>query len=174
MRFIMTFELSSFFRDRRTAMGLGRGRLALLVGFTNPSRGARRIQEFEEQGIVQADLLAKLMAVLGVDQATVDGLLERDAREGFRRWCRWANEPVKPCVGLLRSGPMPVSKAVPDGIVGLDDAEEFAAAFARTHHSTVALVWSRRHRVVLDAEGAVVERIEQTAEAWPWVPLILG
>lgn len=170
----MTFELSKFFRERRESMELGRGRLSLLIGYTNASRGARRVQEFEEQGIVQADMLDKLMAVLSVDQMTVDRLLEQDAREGFRRWCHWASEPVTPHVGVRRSGPMPISVSLPDAIIELNDAEEFAADFARSQQSPVELIWTRRHRVVFDAQGLIVERIEQTSDQWPWVPLVSG
>lgn len=166
------FFLSIHFQQRREAMRLGRRRISSLVGFRNMSRGARCIEGFEERGIVHVDLLKKLMHTLDVDEQTLEELLEEDRREGFRRWSRWANEPIRPYV--WQPGLMPINTAVPSEHTDLMAAEVFAADLARKMRSPVRLIWSRRLTVEIDEVGRVLDWCELCGVAWPFVPLIEG
>ncbi|MGD0900756.1 MAG: hypothetical protein ABR915_23230, partial [Thermoguttaceae bacterium] len=92
----MATNLSTYFRQRRLQLGLRHGDLARLMGYKSVIGAANKIVIFEERGDILADLFEKLAAVLGIDEATVQQLVEEDRREFIRRWNEWANEPIEP------------------------------------------------------------------------------
>ena len=59
-------HLSKFFRDRRLERGLSPGQAARLLGFTNITKGANRIQSLERGDKVRPDLLGRLAEVLAI------------------------------------------------------------------------------------------------------------
>ena len=93
------------------------------------SHGCNRLQSFEQTGKIDTGLFGKLMLVLDVDQATVNGLLQKDLAD----WLEWANEPIEPHL-VVRLMPAVYSQAdLPDEVRSVEDAESYASAFAKGH-----------------------------------------
>ena len=92
----MRSQLANHFRSVREEQGLGFVELARIVGYKNVTKGCNRIQQFEQRDEVHADLLRKLADALGVDNETVDRLIDEDHREHVRKWNKWADQPIRP------------------------------------------------------------------------------
>lgn len=152
-------HLGKFFRQRRIERKLALGRLARLLGHTNPSRGANRIQTFEGGGKIAPDLLAKLAEVLEIGP---DEIRQRVA-EDYQEWLAWANEPTRPypVVRLLPA----VYKHIqlPDDSLEPEAARAFASRSALEWKGFKScLVLSRRESVWFDAAGRECRRTEAT------------
>jgi hypothetical protein len=111
----MTTHLAAFFKKRRLGNRLSFGRLARLAGYRNISKSARHIQVFEQTGDVHSDLLAKLLAVLDVEEETVKRLREED----YREWNVRANQPVRPCLAVRLMAAVYATVPLPDDITSV-------------------------------------------------------
>jgi transcriptional regulator with XRE-family HTH domain len=155
----MHSHLSQHFRDRRIARGLGFKQLAQLLGYQNVAKGCNRIQRFEQRGHVHADLLRKLAAVLEIDEATVDALIEADRRKAYLAWNEWANQPIQPHVVVRIMAAVYRRERLPEGIA-IDEAETLAADIACHWKCRACLVWTRRLSVWFDELGTIEHRTE--------------
>ena len=81
-------HLSKFFRERRLEKGLSLGQVARLLGYTNLSRGANRIQSLERGDKVRPDFLGRLAEVLEVGP---DEIRQR-AYLDYKDWLAWASD----------------------------------------------------------------------------------
>ena len=90
------------------------------------------------------------MAVLEIDQATVNGLLQEDLED----WLKWANEPVKPYLVVRLMAAIYSQTELPDEIRSAEEAERYASEFAKEHRLRVCLVLSRRVSVYFDDDGS--------------------
>jgi hypothetical protein len=150
----MTTHLADHFRNKRLALGLRLGDLALHLGYKGSGRsrvhGCNRLNRFEETGRITETLLGKVAEALDIPNAKIDELREEDLRER----ARWLNEPIRPhmVVRLMAAVYSPV--ALPDGIESVEDAERYASEFARERRVQVCLVLSRRISVYFDADGS--------------------
>jgi transcriptional regulator with XRE-family HTH domain len=125
----VTNHLGGYFKERRGKRGLGLGQLARLLGYRNVSKGSNRIARFERGGAVTEDLLLRLAEALGIDLATVEGLLEEDRQERLREWEAWVNEPV-PMRLIVRYMPAVYGRvALPEGVTTPEQAEWYACAY---------------------------------------------
>jgi transcriptional regulator with XRE-family HTH domain len=151
----MSRRVGEYFRQRRLEKGWTIVQLAEAVGLTSSNKHARRIGAFEESGRTSPDLLARLMAVLGIDRAT----LRRLAYEDYREWLSNANTPVAPYVVrrmLWGGGPL----NVPEYVQSVQGAEHYAALLARYFGMDTCLVLSRRIKVWITKEGEIQEIVE--------------
>ena len=149
--------------QRRKAAGLKVSALAQRCGYQNISNGSQRIHDLEKYGVVHADLLRKLAAILGITEAEYTPLLVADEQDRLRAWAAWANEPVKPrCILHLMPG-MYSPLALPEWVTTQDQAREFVAEKARELKHRCCLVWSRRISIFFAADGTV----EAIREATP-------
>ena len=150
----MTTHLAEHFRKRRTEMGLKLGQVALLVGYQHSARslshGCNRLLKFEQTGIINDQLFRKLMAVLEIDQATVNERLQEDLAD----WLKWANETIRPYI-VMRLMPAVYSQAeLPDEVRSVEDAERYASEFAKERRLRICLVLSRRVSVYFADDGS--------------------
>jgi len=150
-------HVSDYFKQRRMEKRLRQVDVARMVGYRNLSKGCRRINTFEQMGIVRTDLLTRLAAALGIDQKT----LSQKVAEDLADWQRWVSEPVEPfLVGLgFMCGPI----ELPDEIRSLSAAMKYTASCARRWKSEMGLVVSRRLWIWFDVDGA----LKQILEAFP-------
>jgi len=145
------------------AKDLTTGSLARIAGYRNISKGSNRIHEFEESGDIHRDLLVKLVEALGIDQATLERLLDAD----YRDWAAWADEPIEPRLVLRAMACVYPHLHIPERIRTLDDLQRYAAAVARKYRKKVALVASRKQTYIYGPDG----RIEEVIEAKPFASL---
>jgi hypothetical protein len=160
-------HLGRYFRARRLELGLSLGEVARRLGYSNITKGARRIQQLEDVGECTRDLLDRLLGVLGVDRSVAKELLGRDRAEYFRAWEEWVSEPVpirmviRWIPGVLGTRPLPTAVTTPEQAVA------YAQDFARTHRTKVFVELSRRTTVTIDEHGEVTGRLEATPQSDP-------
>ena len=90
----MATQLSSYFRQRRLALGLRPGDVTRRMGYKSIAGTANKIVMFEERGDIRPDLFEKLKAALEIDDGTVEGLIQQDQQKYIEAWWRWANKPI--------------------------------------------------------------------------------
>ena len=146
----MTTHVAAYFRKRRLEKGLRLGEVARTLGYRNVSKGARRVDTFETTGNIKEQLFKKLTAVLEIDQATVNGLLQKDLAD----WTEWANEPIRPYLVVRLMAAIYSPAELPDEVRSVEDAERYASAFARERKLHVCLVLSRRLSVYFGDDGS--------------------
>jgi hypothetical protein len=145
----MSSRLAAYFTERRKEKGLILAELAKLIGYSNITKGIRRIANFEETGYIAEDLLAKLTVALGIDQATVNRLRYED----YREWFSWVNAPIEPYLVLrcLHGGPI----LLPDYLQSVTAMEHYAILLAMERQGDVGLVLSRRILVWFGKDGSI-------------------
>jgi hypothetical protein len=146
----MTTHLATYFAHRRREKGLRLGQVAKLLGYDNIAKGARRVQTFEQTGDIRAELFTKLAAVLEIDQATVNRLLQEDLAD----WTKWATEPIRPYLVVRLLAAFYSQAELPDEINSVEEAEQYASDFAKEHRLRVCLVLSRRISVYFADDGS--------------------
>jgi len=111
-------------------------------------------------GDISKELFDKLTAVLEIDAATIEQLVEQDRREFFESWLKWANVPIQPYLVVRLMAAVYSRLAVPPGITTMDEAEAWASEVAAERKMKACLVWSRRISVWFAEDGAVYSRTE--------------
>lgn len=71
----MTSHLGTYFKAMRLARGLTLDGLARLTGYRDCRKVAGRIARFEQEGVVNDELLSRLAAALDIDFPTVEALM---------------------------------------------------------------------------------------------------
>jgi len=153
-------HLSNCLRKRRTEKKLSLGQVAHLLGYTNLSKGANRIQRFEVGGKIAPDLLTKLSEVLEIGP---DEIRQR-INEDYRDWLAWADEPVRPYIVVRLMACVYQRVQLPDEALTEEAAGAFASKVAKEKNMRAWLVLSRRVSVGFDASGEERGRMEATPE----------
>jgi len=136
----------------RQARHLTLGQLARAIGYTNVSKGARRIQALERDSVTVPDLLDRVVAALGLDPAHVHALVAEDRRAYAEAWERWASEPIAPELRFRPFAALWCGTALPKGLTH-DAAIAYARQRAVTTGLTHVLVWSRKEEVWCYPDG---------------------
>ena len=95
----------------------------------NRCDGYRRT--FELSGNITQELFEKIGAVLEIDLATIERLVEQDRREFFQAWLEWVNEPITPHLVIRLMAAIYSDRAVPPKITTMEQAEEWAGNVAK-------------------------------------------
>jgi transcriptional regulator with XRE-family HTH domain len=156
----MPTKLGEYFRTQREQAGLNLNQLARIVGYKNDCKGMNRICKFEREGHVHPDLLSKLMAVLDVGRETVERLVEQDRREFLAEWTAWVNQPIEPYLVVRLMPSIYCRKDIPESVQSIDEAEDYASAFAKQMNCKVYLVLSRRITLEFTNEGVLNDALE--------------
>jgi hypothetical protein len=146
-------NLSRFFRQRRLDLGLRYGDVARRMGYTSLAGACNKLIMFEDRGDIHADLFARLAAVLGVDQATIDTLIAQDRKEFLEAWTAWANEPIQPEICFRAIPGVFFGHPVPDHLKTTEEMEAYAQAFAKRSGKKTWLILSNKLRVYFDEDG---------------------
>jgi hypothetical protein len=148
-------HLGQYLKARREALGLGRGEVVRRLGYTNLSRGSRRLSDLEEGRWANRDFLRRLTGVLRVGPQVVQGLIDRDRQEYVDAWNRWADEPV-PIQAVVRCLPgFMAGLQVPDGVTTPEQALTWAVETAKRVAKKVIVVASRRVCYTIHEDGRV-------------------
>jgi hypothetical protein len=107
--------------------------------------------------------------VLGVDRATIKGLIEKDRRELVARWTEWANQPITPhLIARLLPGYF-MSHPIPEDLTTLDEMERHASELASDLHQEIWLVVNRKLAIYFN-EGGIKRAIQEAAPGQPLEP----
>ncbi len=163
----MSTILSTHFKNRRLELSLRPGAVARRIGYRSIVGAANKICRFEETGTIQAELLVKLAAVLGIDRPTIECLIEDDRRANFEEWTRWASVAIRPHLIIKLIPGIFGTNEIPDALVGdQNEMVRFAADLARRAQKRVWLVLSRRLSIVFDEQGNRI-RVEEASPGQP-------
>jgi hypothetical protein len=169
----MSTNLSRYFRQRRAELGLRHGEVARRMGYTSVVGAANKVVYFEQRGDIPAELFTKLATVLGIDNDTIEQLVEQDRREHLEAWAAWANEPITPHLAVRCIPAVFATCQIPPELTTTEEMEQFAQEFARKQQKKTWLVLSRKLRVYFDEDGS--RRGAQEAApgeiAGPWMRL---
>jgi hypothetical protein len=146
-------HLSKFFRQRRVEKKLGLGGLARLLGYTNVSRGANRIQVFEGGGKVSPELLGKLAEALEIGPDEIRKYVDEDRRD----WEAKVDQPIEIHLVIRLMPAVYKYVRVPDDSLDPELAA-FASRMALESKSKVCLALSQRESLWFDAEGRACGR----------------
>ena len=146
------------------------------MGYQSVVGTANKIVQFEEQGHIRGELLAELAAVLGIDQATVDRLIQEDRSQFLQEWNAWADKPVAPQIVFRAIPGIFCVRPVPEHLKTTQEIEDYAADFARRIRKQTWLVLSRRRRIRFDEDGTKREAQEAVPGQpnGPWMRLAGG
>ncbi len=149
-------HMAQYFQKRRVEMHLSLTQFAKIVGYTNVSKGYRKIDEFERTGRCHPELFAKLSAALGIDEQQRNRLAYAD----YRDWLRTPANPPTPY--MIRRG-LRGCLGVPEELTTVEEMERYAADYARKCGAAVTLVLDKRIVVRFDKDGT----LQGIAEAFP-------
>jgi hypothetical protein len=115
----------------RLSTNLKPSELARLAGCENVLKNGNRIRQFELTGDITQELLEMLAAVLEIDAATIEKLVEQDRREFFEKWLACISEPITPYLVIRLMCAVYSKRIVPVEITTMDDAERWVATVAK-------------------------------------------
>jgi hypothetical protein len=166
-------NLSRHFQQKRLEKGLKPGELARLAGCANIQKNGSRIRCFELSGNVGQELFEKIAAVLEIDAATIERLVEQDRKEFFDEWLAWVNQPIQPYLVIRIIAAIYGSRPVPSEITTREEAETWAGAVASEIKKRCCLVWSRRISCWFGEDGTLAQRTEAVPGEpnVPWIKI---
>jgi hypothetical protein len=166
-------NLSRYFQQQRLARRLKPGQVARLAGCLNVQKNGSRIRTFELSGNIAQELFEKIAAVLEIDPATIERLVEQDRREFFLAWLEWVNEPIKPYLVIRLMAAIYSNRAVPPEITTMEEAEKWASEVAREIKKRCCLVWSRRISCWFSEDGTLTTKTEAVPGEpnMPWIKI---
>src|ERR1700680_4286788 len=142
----MPTRTGAYLAEQRRTQHLSPQRLAAALGYTNLTKGARRILVLERDGHVIDGLLDHIIIVLGLDHDLVHALVAEDRRLFEEAWQHWAGEPVEPELRRRLMAAIWGRAQMPKGL-----SREEAVAFAKTRavksRLTYMLVRSRQEGI---------------------------
>ncbi len=149
-------HMAKHFQKKRIEMHLSLAQLARMVGYTNLSKGYRRIDLFERTGRCHPVLFARLTAALGIDETTRNRL----AYEDYREWLAAPANPPTPY--MMRTG-LRGCLGLPPEATTVEEMERYVADYAREHGVAACLVLNKRIVVRFDKDGT----LQGIGEAYP-------
>lgn len=160
-----------YFEAQRRAQHLTLAQMATAIGYTNSSKGARRVQALEREGRTVPGLLDKVVQVLRLDREYVQGLIAEDRRRFRAAWEKWASERVEPVLRFRPFATLWCGEPLPKGL-SRTDAIEYMRARAIGRHCVYVLIWSRSEAIYSNELGTTWEDVAKVGEvAGPYVTL---
>jgi hypothetical protein len=146
-------DAGAYLAEQRRTQHLSPQRLAAALGYTNLTKGARRILALERDGHAIDGLLDHIINVLGLDHDLVHALVAEDRRLFEEAWQHWAGEPVEPELRRRLMAAIWGRAQMPKGL-----SREEAVAFAKTRavksRLTYMLVRSRKEEIWCYPDGS--------------------
>ena len=150
-------------------MNLRPGQIAKILGYTSLVGAANKIIRFEESGDVDYRFFKRLAGVLGIERATIAGLMEEDRRDLVAQWTEWAKQPITPhLIARLLSGYF-MAHSIPQELTTLDEMESHASELAADLHQKIWLILSRRLAIYFN-QGGRKRAIHEAAPGQPLEP----
>jgi HEAT repeat protein len=143
------------------------------MGYRNLVRPAKKIARFEERGDIAFALFTKLAAVLNIDEATIQRLMEKDRMDLVSCWNQWANQPITPHLIVRLAPGFFMGHRLPEAAATPEEMECYASDLAQRTHNKVWLILSRRLSIGFDEDGIKLTVSEATpfepSEPYTWL-----
>jgi len=149
----MTTHMANHYQKRRLEMRLSLTQLARLIGYTNLSKGLRKIDLFERTGRCHPELFAKLSEALCIDDKQRNRLEYEDYKA-------WLAKPANPPTPYLLRCPVRGCIGLPEDITTVEEMERYASEHAKRHDAAVCLVIDNRIAVRFDKDGSLRDVLE--------------
>jgi hypothetical protein len=148
----MRSNLGIYVEDARRGKNLSRQVLAGRIGYKNLNKGARRIEQLEQQGAVDENLMHKIITELELDPTEIEAKIELD-RKAFQSFL---DEPVPMQMTVRHMAAVYSSHPLPEEIKTPGQAKAYASDYAVKYHLKVCLILSRRFSYWIDESGSGV------------------
>jgi hypothetical protein len=139
------------------------------MGYPSFVRLAKKIARFEERGDISFPLFTKLAAVLNIDEATIQRLMEEDRQDLLERWSQWANQPITPHLIVRLAPGFFMGHHFPAAVKTPEEREQYASDLAQSTCNRVWLILSRRLSIRFDEEG-INRAVSEGSPAEPCEP----
>lgn len=137
--------------QKRISKGLKRSQLAAMVGYSNISRGARKITKLERDGVFRPDFLKKLIRALEISKKEFEEAFQKEKAE----FEEWLDVPV-PMRMIVRYMPaVYVSHSLPDHVKSEEAAVQYVKNFTSDKNLKACLVLNRRWSFWSERGGGV-------------------
>jgi hypothetical protein len=165
----MATNLSSHFRQQRLSRNLRPGQVAAILGYKSLVGAANQIVRFEETGDVNLGFFKRLVALFGVERATILRLMEQDRRELLVRWSEWANQRITPHLIARLIPNYFMLHPISEDLTTLDEMERHASELASELHQKIWLVVSRKLAIYYN-EGGIKRAVQEASPDRPIEP----
>ncbi len=160
----MTTNLSRFVKQGRIKQGLGYAELSKKMGYTNVSKGMRRITDIERGEPFHPDILNRIVSALELDQDHIDALVLKDRQEYEEEFEKWLSVPIEPYYTLRMMPTIYLSYDMPGNFPTEEQAAEYVAKIAKEKHAKAWLSLSRREQIYITEKGEIRGKIKTTIE----------
>ena len=129
-------HLGQYIRNERRKQGWTPQRLAIVIGYRNCDKGARRILAFEQTGMDRVGLADRVVRVLKLDRTVLAELIRQDEEQRLEAFERWVNVPIKPYMTVRWFPGFYSDVHLPSSIRTHVDVEAYACRFAKKRECT--------------------------------------
>jgi len=163
----MNSQLGNYVRVERQKAGLSRQQLASMIGYKNLNKGARRIEQVELEGPFDKAIFWGITEALYLDHAEIENRIRNDHEIHEK----YLDEPVQMKMIVRLMAAVYTSHCLPTEIRSKEDSMEYAREYAKSHHTKVCLVLSRRFSYWIDesGNGFIVETNRDRAINMPYM-----
>lgn len=163
-----------FLKERRAVLKLTQAQLAAMVGYSNITKGIRRISAIEN-GDTGTDLTEKLMNCLGVSPAERQRCLDHE--DNFRRQLIAKLPDFKPVLTWRAMACIYVPVEIPEDITRPQEMLAYAAELARSRHGNCCLELDYDLKYWISKNGDISKadrRIKKLPRAKPDIGILLA
>ena len=160
----MTTNLSRFIKEERIKQGLNYAEVSKKIGYKNINKGMRRVIDLEREGVVNPEVLDRIVDALELDQVYVDQLIQEDKELQKREFEEWVNTPIKWHLIIRWMPAVYGEREIPGYIKTEQEAIDYAKSFAREKKLMLWLVLSRKVNYHIDAGGNIKSMYEVTKD----------
>lgn len=160
-------HLGEYIKARRLELGLGRGDVARLFGYTNLNKACRRLCDIEDGRRLDTAFLVRLTKLLGIEPQVVQELIDQDREEFVRQWEKWADEPVPIQIAVRWIPGFIAGIRVPDDVRTPEQAVAYGQALAAEKKRKVFVTLTRRLTVGIRESGEIDGRFTATPDDSP-------
>jgi transcriptional regulator with XRE-family HTH domain len=145
--------LGKLLADKRKEKGISKGQLAKNIGYSNISKGARKINELENGKMIE-QVFNSITDSLNIPNDEIRQAIDRDKTE----FDKWLNEPVHMKLVLRLMPAVYANQELPEDIKTEAQAKEYAERLAKRTKRKACLVLNRRWSYWISESGKGVMR----------------
>ncbi len=160
----MTTNLSRFIKEEREKQGLNYAEVSKKMGYKNLNKGMRRIIDLEREGVVDPEVLDRIIDALELDQDYIDSLIIKDREKYEEEFEKWLSEPIEPYHTLRIMPSIYLSCNLPSNLTTEKEATEYVARIAKEKQVKAWVNLSRRENIYITEDGDIRGKIKTTIE----------
>jgi len=160
----MTTKLAGYIKKERLKQGLNYAEVSQMMGYKNLNKGMRRIIDLVREGVVDPEVLDRIIDALDLDQDYIDALVLKDREEYEEKFEKWLSEPIEPYYTLRMMPCIYLSYDLPGNLSTENEAEEYVAKIAKEKQVKAWVNLSRREKIYITEKGEIRGKIKTTIE----------